>query len=364
MKRTRTTEIRIAWAVAVAATLLAACSSAAESSTTDPSSPSVQSTTSAPANTTAAPASSTDSPTAAPSGETVTWEITGQPTPGEFQVVVVDSSGRNLGLDPSTGPSAQIPETLPTRTLYVHISAPLSSDGTFDPTTPHPLIISGGPRDGSSPLPCPFEGSDAVIVCVGLPMLDIANMNYSDTVNQPGDISRVLDVILTNPDTFGIIDPQHIVYIGGSISGITGLWFLHPLNQDRRITAILASVSFASFWVDAFNDPANWDYGPQILMVNGTEDTTITYELVRRTMEAAAGSTNLTLLTVIGGTHEDPNSGCGAAGQYVQAWVAHQLSDEPAPDEAIISSSGCSTFGLVDGGTTGLGAAAAFVPAS
>jgi fermentation-respiration switch protein FrsA (DUF1100 family) len=282
-----------------------------------------------------------------------------------MSLLVVDSSGRNLTLDPSTGPSTGASITMAQRPIHATITVPVGADGAIDLITPHPLLVSAGSRKGPQPEPCGFDATDVVTVCIGLPQLDLdANFSYTDTANQPVDVSRVLDVILGNPDTFGTIDTQHVVYSGGSIGGITGLWFVHPLAQDPRLTAILATVSFAPYWVPAFNDPANWDHGPQILMVNGTADTTITYELVRRTIEAADGAQHLRLLSIVGSDHAEPYRGCDPASLFVGAWIDHVLRGAPEPDAALVTGSTCSAFGLVEGGTTGPGAAAPFIPAT
>lgn len=174
--------------------------------------------------------------------------------------------------------------------------------------------------------------------------------NGPDVPNFPGDVSAVLDVILAAPEIFGMVDLDHVVYQGGSITGITGLWFVHPLAQDNRVTAILATSSTGPYWIPAFDERANWDYGPQILMVNGTEATAIPNELARTIFESAGGAANLRLLTVIGVRHEDPYLGCGAANRYAAAWLDHELTGAAPPNDDLVDSSGCSVFGPVEGG--------------
>ena len=349
--------------VLAAMALVAACSGPdAARPILDPSTPEV----SAPPKVTDVETSDAPTTSQAPSDsdDGIRWSITDSPETGVLTMVVADSSGRNITLDPSTEPSTNVAITMAMRSIYVKMRLPLGADGSPDLVTAHPLILQGMPREGPEPVNCLLERPDVITVCIGFPQLDQrGSMNYADAANQPGDVSRVLDVILDNPDTFGIVDDHHIVYTGGSIGGITGLWFVHPLAHDPRLTAIAVTASFAPYWIPAFGDPANWDFGPQILMVNGSEDTTITYELARKTVEAAGGAKQLTIVTVIGADHGAPFGNCGTASAFYAAWMEAALTGSPAPSPDAVTTSGCSVLGLIDGGTSGPGSAAPFIPA-
>jgi hypothetical protein len=312
-------------------------------------------------------ASTTDAPTTAPTStvpdDMLDWAVYETLSPGVVKLRLVDTSGRNLTLDESAGPMVQAAGTANPRIFFALVSFPHDDSGSPLTDGPVPLLATGMPRDGTEPLNCLLDRTDVIQVCVGFALLDQRrNPTYFDTANQPGDVSKVLDVGFANPDVFGAVDTDHVVYSGGSIGGITGTWFIHPKARDERITAMLLSSSFAPYWVPAFRDPANWEAGPSILFVNGTEDTILPYALVRDSMGAIGGAANVTLLSVIGGGHDATTDSCPPANQFVGAWLDWQLYGGPEPARDAITSSTCAAFGLVTGGTGGLGSAAPYIP--
>lgn len=347
------------WMVGVVA--LAACSGGGESGSTTSS-------TAAAAPSTAAAAPSTSG--VEPPREPIEWAIVDQPGPGVVVFDVSDATRRNITWDPgfvewppgSTEPSTGQATTLDIRRIAVTVSIARAADGTPDLVQPHPLLLKGGYRHGTEVMPCEVERADVTTVCIGFPGTTVDGPSDPwDAANMPADVSIVLDIVLANPSTFGAVDSEHIVYTGDSFAGMVGLWSIHPLAQDDRLTAIAVTGGAAPYWLSAFGNHANWDYGPNILLVNGTEDTLVTYAVARKTWEAARAATNLRFVTVIGASHEEPFLGCDAASGYAAAWVEHELTGAPLPSDDLVTDSGCSVFGSIDGGTLGPGVLASLM---
>jgi hypothetical protein len=71
-----------------------------------------------------------------------------------------------------------------------------------------------------------------------------------DIYRQPGDVSFVLDELLTQSATpsnelFGLLDADRIGFTGTSSGGVTGLLFFNTCCTDARIDAIVVSKAFA-----------------------------------------------------------------------------------------------------------------------
>lgn len=279
--------------------------------------------------------------------------------PGAVQLVVTDRSGRNIATE---FPGGDLP-TEPKRTIAVTVLFPPGSDGRPLPDTTWPVMIFGGYRAGTLVRDCPPEGApDAVFVCIGFHLADDAGrVEHRDIPNDPGDISAVLDVLAARPGIAGTLRMHDIVYRGASRGGMAGLFLVHPLLRDPRITAIVAELAFAPEWVPAFSQRATWDSGPSVLMINGLKDDRITYELAKKTVRNASGSKRLTFISV-------PEMGhgfgqCNAVQGYSSQWAWWKLGLEPKPRARSVERSGCGHFGILPGGTTGDGGAAVFRPA-
>jgi hypothetical protein len=302
--------------------------------------------------------------TQVPGVEDLSYEVL-ESSPGCVRLVVIDRSGRNL-----TGRKALMVARQPTvaeRRYPVQVNFPVDSDGRPLPG-PTPAGVFGGYRRGLEIGRTCAEGAVSQIdIDVGFYFAESGSPNFFDTVNMPGDVSRALDVVMSAPERFGAIDPDHLLYGGGSLGGIVGFLFVHPLLRDERITAMKLSNAATQFWLPAFARKKVWQQAPPILMENVTGDDTVTYELARRTYRLARTSKRVTLMTTIGGSHDTGPGGvpCPPREDYVRAWLGFHFGSGPRPSSGLreaVQSSNCARLGLVAGGRTDFGAFTPFIP--
>lgn len=267
-------------------------------------------------------------------------------TNGQLTLVISDRSGRN---------ESKVVPTLPERQIFVRLSYPVGADGRPRTGTALPVHVEGTYRSGSMPLCGPRSG-ELIHACVGFPLMDMqSGVNWGDMPNHPGDIGQVLDHLISDPGLGGLVKRDRIVYSGGSMGGISGLYFATGPTHDPRIRAVVSWVGFAPFSIPEIAPPTAWRSAPAVLMLNAHDDPDITYELARRTVQHA-GPGRVDLVTIRQGGH---NPNCAQANAYAGAWMWHHLfgSALPSPE----SLTGCAAHGLLPGGTTGFGLAAGFV---
>ena len=102
----------------------------------------------------------------------------------------------------------------------------------------------------------------------------------TDVVNQPGDISFLIDTILQRnadraDDLYNTIDPEKIAVAGVSLGGMTSmLATFHPKLLDPRITASISIAGPSSIFAPKFF--ANRDV--PFLMIYGGGDAIVTHE--------------------------------------------------------------------------------------
>ncbi len=271
-------------------------------------------------------------------------------------MTVNDFSGRNL----TVGAEAEI-DTPKDRTIYVSLKFP--SDARGNPTSRKalPMRIEGVYRTGTTPLCGSKYSATRIEVCVSFPLTEQGKPNFRDIVNQPGDISAVIDLLLTNEQIAGRIDTSRVWYVGNSMGGITGLAFIMPANRDPRIKAIISNVGAVGFWLPENSDLNNWKAAPPILMTNRLDDATITYQFVRKTLELALPSGRVTALAYFRGGHSGA-TGCKVGESYAAAWEKWAVFGGRAPSQTAVNKSTCARFGIQPGGTTGWGAADDLVP--
>lgn len=282
-----------------------------------------------------------------------------------MRILVIDRSGRNASGPPfaSAVPAPDVAE----RRYPVQIRWP---QGVGKPTVAdrRSLLVIGMYRRGlEMDRGCEIRDVPYMVVCVGFFLGDNAGqVDFADSVNMPGDVSRALDVIFSSPLRFGAIDPAHVLYSGYSLGGVVGFYLVHPILRDQRITAFSVGGAMASPWMSTFREESTWRGAPPILMSNGTADEVIPYELARRTYRAARPSApKITLLTLIGAGHSGVGVPCRIADEYRTVWEAWRLGAGPRPSRVLraqVAQSECARLGVVAGGTTGYGAADPYVP--
>ena len=342
--------MKIAAPLLAAGVLLGACSSG--DSQTAPSATTAAVETAAP--TTAAPSTTTEVTTTTLSPEeAISFEIVEQ-TDTFTRLLISDISGRNAA-EISNGGS---PDTLNPRPIHVYVKRALNRDQSLVTDRAVPLQVAGGYHNDGA-VNCFLPANEVTVACIGFAYMDQAKytletFDFRDIPNHAVDVSRVIDVLLANPDLTTPIDPERIFYFGGSMGGITGAMFVHPDFRDDRIKAIVSFIGTFPFWLDELNERANFDSAPPILMINKMKDTVIPYELATLSFAAAQGSPNVQLVSVFEGEHADFVT-CPAVATFQMQWIAHHVNGGPAPDPAVFDGSDCAAFGPQDGGTTGWG---------
>ncbi len=125
----------------------------------------------------------------------------------------------------------------------------------------------------------------------------------TDVINQPGDISCLIDTILRRNDTPGdtlyrSIDPQHIAVAGVSLGGLTALLAgFHQQLRDPRVAAVVSIAGPTTLFGPRFFSGVE----VPLLMIYSSDDAIVTYEdnaLPVLDMYPAA-----TLVTLSGASH-------------------------------------------------------------
>ncbi len=254
---------------------------------------------------------------------------------------------RTLELDDAdrvTPASGTQPE-LPSRRLTVEVWYP-SADGSVGAAArdakvspgPHPLVVwSHGftsTRLDSPKLAMHLASHGYVFAAVQFPLsargTSAGTPDASDVVNQPGDVSFVLDTLLADPD----FATEDIAAGGISLGGLTTLLVgLDPELSDPRFDALLPlTPATCPLPLDALVDPT-----PPLLLAHGTSDAILPFEdHARPFFEATTGPRSLVAFAA--GTHtgfaditEDLLDGVDHADSLGCGQIADALPDDPPP---------------------------------
>ena len=126
--------------------------------------------------------------------------------------------------------------------------------------------------------------------------------NGADLVNQPGDVSFIIDTLLADkPDNrfAGAVDAQRIGLAGLSLGGLTtSLATFHPALHDRRVRAAVTVAGPACRFSEKFYDNAD----VPLLLLHGDIDAIVAYE---ENSVYGYGKANAPkyLMTIVGGSH-------------------------------------------------------------
>lgn len=178
----------------------------------------------------------------------------------------------------TTRPTAAGAETPaePDRTIVTRIAHP--TDGG-----PYPLVVlshglTGHPDEYTETVP--MWASDGFVVASGAFPLTNREVpgaweNAGDVVNQPGDVSFVIDEVLAANDDpasplHGLVDPDAIGVVGHSLGGAT-TWAVsfHTATRDERIDS---AVIFAGLTMPMPDGEYEFDSGLPLLVLHGDED--------------------------------------------------------------------------------------------
>jgi fermentation-respiration switch protein FrsA (DUF1100 family) len=243
--------------------------------------------------------------------------------PGPFAVgtltrTLVDSSRPTAA---QGGALAKPTRTLVTTILYPAVGqasptpAPQPNSPPDTAAGPFPLIVFA---HGSSASPADFRallGSWAaagyVVAAPEFPLTGThapSNSQISDYVNQPGDVSFVLDQMLRAPppSLAGLVDPGRIGLAGHSIGGATvlGLTF-NSCCHDSRVKAVVVmeGVPLPFSGGAYFGSVAS----PPALFFQGSADQTVVPSTGVSLYDKARPPK--ALVTIVGGTHSAPFQG-------------------------------------------------------
>lgn len=125
-----------------------------------------------------------------------------------------------------------------------------------------------------------------------------------DVVNQPADVSAVLDAVFELNGTAGepfenLLDPERIAVAGHSAGAITTLGLLSSCCLDERIDAAVVLAGSPLLFGGQIADP-----DVATLFVHGTADTVLPIAEARAIFDAAPGPA--AFLELDGGTHASP----------------------------------------------------------
>lgn len=162
------------------------------------------------------------------------------------------------------------------RTLRTRIVFP-TGDG------PHPLLVlshglTGHPDEYAEQIP-QWASDGFVIAAPEFPLTNRtvpeAGSNVADWVNQPGDVSFVIDEVLAanddpNSPLNGLVDPESVGVVGHSLGGAT-TWAVsfNSATRDDRIDSV---VIFAGLTLPVRDGEFELDSGLPLLVLHGDAD--------------------------------------------------------------------------------------------
>jgi predicted dienelactone hydrolase len=215
----------------------------------------------------------------------------------------------------------------PTRTLRVRFYMP-TSDATKTVTgAPFPLVVFShgftGTPEAYRALLTDIAAAGFVVAAPAFPLSNgdaPGGPDLTDVLNQPADVSFVLDRILAEASTssstlHGLIDPEHIATGGHSLGGITtyGVAFNHCCVDKRIDAAVVLSAGAAAFPKDQFFT----NIKTPLLDIHGDHDHTANYDSGVASFRRAEGPKFL--MTIIGGEHSTEELGGNTPGQQAVA---------------------------------------------
>ena len=220
--------------------------------------------------------------------------------PGPWQVAqtgfrLVDEGRRTMA-------NADVPGS-PVRALETTVWWPSGKEG------PSPLLVYGhgfnGYRGEMAHLLEHLASHGYLAASFDFPLTNSSTpgrANTLDLANQPGDVRFVIDALLSGQgpaaEIAGRIDPERIGVAGLSYGGLTTtLIAFHEREADPRVKAAISIAGPSQM----FSAPFFARGGPPFLMIAGTEDTLVPYELNAAPFPARVPGA--ALVTIAGGTH-------------------------------------------------------------
>ena len=175
---------------------------------------------------------------------------------------------------------------------------------------PYPLVVYShgfsSNRQGGAYLGEHLASHGYVVIAADFPLTNMSAPDrpfVRDVVNQPGDVSFLIDSLLAQSGTQGhmlegMIDPERIGVTGISLGGMTStLVAFHPEWADPRVTASLSIAGPTSVFTKVFFQHRSVPF----LMLGGDIDALVPYDSnAAPVLRKVPGSQ---LVTVRGGSH-------------------------------------------------------------
>lgn len=245
--------------------------------------------------------SAADSSTTAPATDATSTTAAAPETPLDVDVITETYVDASRPTDAGAGTETP---AWPERTIVTRIAHPTSGG-------PYPLLVmshgaSGHPEEYAETTPM-WAADGFVVVQPTFPLTnrDVPNAlsNIGDVVNQPGDVSFVIDQVLAandDPDSplAGLIDPDSIGVDGHSLGGAT-TWAVafDAAVRDDRIDSV---VVFAGLTLDMPDGELELDSDLPLLVLHGDADD-VPLQLDLDPWEQAAS--RKWFVTLLGATH-------------------------------------------------------------
>lgn len=154
-------------------------------------------------------------------------------------------------------------------------------------TAPYPLVIYShgytSDRNGGAYLAEQLASMGYVVAAVNYPLTNrkaLGGPNVKDVINQPADISFLIDTLLTQSDESNHpltdkVDPKRIGVAGISLGGMTStLAAFHPTKSDPRISAVVSIAGPTRQFTKTFFEHNSVPF----LMLATDTDAIVTYE--------------------------------------------------------------------------------------
>ncbi|MEX2469881.1 MAG: hypothetical protein WD396_09010, partial [Pseudohongiellaceae bacterium] len=224
------------------------------------------------------------------------WLEPGPYTVGQVELTFVDESRRTAANGEAPGaPSRTLPSTLWYPRDYDGDSLPLivHSHGILSSRTEMPYLMEALASRGYV-----VVATDYPLTSGGTP----GGANAADVVNQPGDVSFLIDSVLAldgaDKPFNGPIDGSRIGLSGYSLGGLTTLLSTyHAELRDPRVSAAVAIAGPSAVFAPLFFETTAVPF----LAVAGTADALIEYE--RNAADLTARADNLALVGIEAGSH-------------------------------------------------------------
>jgi dienelactone hydrolase len=299
--------------------------------------------------------------TAAPADPPASEPVTGRRPfgVGSLTTELVDT-GRGTPAVAAQGIEARDERRLDLTVLYPTDEADPPGDG---PAGTGAGIVDGSdpPADtGTEPAPGPFpllvfahgwNGSGASLVgpatrwasagyVVALPTFPLSREGIAvdlDMVNQPGDVSFVIDTLLArsgDPDDLlaGAVDPDRIAAGGHSLGSATVFGFENSCCKDARVKAIVAVSGGPAPYSSGSYDPV---FATPMLLVHGAKDPGVNAAISQAVFAQTPGRMALLVLDEADHTSHFGGEDGAILDRVTIAWLDRELGLDPGAWERL-----------------------------